>query len=109
MPVQWVNRPNQDFRGFAGMIASGVVKKGDRVKALPSGKESRVMRIVTQDGDYDRGITGQSVTLTIEHEIDVSRGDVWLRRTRRQAWRTSFESPSSGCTKSPCSLDALIF
>jgi bifunctional enzyme CysN/CysC len=76
MPVQWVNRPDHSFRGFAGMIMSGVVKKGDRVKALPSGKESRVTRIVTQDGDPDRGITGQSVTLTIEHEIDISRGDV---------------------------------
>jgi len=76
MPVQWVNRPNQDFRGFSGMIASGAVEVGERVKALPSGKESRVTRIVTQDGDYDRGIVGQSVTLTLEHEIDVSRGDV---------------------------------
>ena len=76
MPVQWVNRPNQDFRGFAGMIASGVVNKGDRIRALPSGKEGRVMRIVTQDGDYDRAIVGQSVTLTLDHEIDVSRGDV---------------------------------
>jgi bifunctional enzyme CysN/CysC len=76
MPVQWVNRPNQDFRGFSGMIASGAVQIGERVKALPSGKESRVMRIVTQDGDYDRGIVGQSVTLTLEHEIDVSRGDL---------------------------------
>ncbi len=76
MPVQWVNRPNQDFRGFSGMIASGAVEIGERVKALPSGKESRVMRIVTQDGDYDRGIVGQSVTLTLEHEIDVSRGDL---------------------------------
>jgi bifunctional enzyme CysN/CysC len=76
MPVQWVNRPNQDFRGFSGMIASGAVQMGERVKALPSGKESRVMRIVTQDGDYDRGIVGQSVTLTLEHEIDVSRGDL---------------------------------
>jgi bifunctional enzyme CysN/CysC len=76
MPVQWVNRPNQDFRGFSGMIASGAVEVGERVKALPSGKESRVTRIVTQDGDYDRGIVGQSVTLTLEHEIDVSRGDL---------------------------------
>ena len=76
MPVQWVNRPNQDFRGFSGMIASGAVEIGERVKALPSGKESRVTRIVTQDGDYDRGIVGQSVTLTLEHEIDVSRGDL---------------------------------
>jgi bifunctional enzyme CysN/CysC len=76
MPVQWVNRPDDSFRGFAGMIMSGVVKPGDRVKALPSGKESRVARIVTRHGDLDRGITGQSVMLTIEHEIDISRGDV---------------------------------
>jgi len=76
MPVQWVNRPHQDFRGFAGMIASGVVQTGDRVRVLPSGKESRVTRIVTQDGDYDRGIAGQSVTLTLQHEIDISRGDI---------------------------------
>ena len=76
MPVQWVNRPDQDFRGFAGMITSGVVKKGDRIRVLPSGKEGGVMRIVTHDGDYDQGIVGQSVTLTLEHEIDISRGDV---------------------------------
>jgi bifunctional enzyme CysN/CysC len=76
MPVQWVNRPDHSFRGFAGMIMSGVVQKGDRIKALPSGHESRVTRIVTQDGDFDRGITGQSVTLTINDEIDISRGDV---------------------------------
>ena len=76
MPVQWVNRPDQHFRGFAGMIMSGVVKKGDRVKTLPSGQESRVVRIVTQDGDRDRGIPGQSITLTIEDEIDISRGDL---------------------------------
>jgi bifunctional enzyme CysN/CysC len=76
MPVQWVNRPDQSFRGFAGMIVSGVVRKGERVKVLPSGKESRVARIVTQDGDRDTAVTGQSVTLTLEHEIDISRGDV---------------------------------
>jgi bifunctional enzyme CysN/CysC len=76
MPVQWVNRPDQSFRGFAGMIVSGVVKKGERIKVLPSGKESRVSRIVTQDGDRDGGVAGQSVTLTLEHEIDISRGDV---------------------------------
>ena len=76
MPVQWVNRPNQDFRGFAGMVASGVVEQGDRVKALPSGKESRVARIVTQQGDIVRAVVGQSVTLTIDGEIDISRGDL---------------------------------
>ncbi|MDB5455561.1 MAG: sulfate adenylyltransferase, large subunit [Caulobacter sp.] len=76
MPVQWVNRPNLDFRGFSGLIASGAVKPGDRVKALPSGRESRVARIVVQPSDLDRAVAGQSVTLTLEDEIDVSRGDV---------------------------------
>jgi bifunctional enzyme CysN/CysC len=76
MPVQWVNRPNHDFRGFAGQIASGTVHAGDRIKVLPSGKESLVARIVTHDGDLERALAGQSVTLTLADEIDVSRGDV---------------------------------
>ncbi len=76
MWVQWVNRPDLDFRGFSGQIASGTVKPGDKIRALPSAKESRVARIVTQDGDLDEGIAGQSVTLTLEDEIDISRGDV---------------------------------
>jgi|HigsolmetaAR202D_1030399.scaffolds.fasta_scaffold00100_34 sulfate adenylyltransferase, large subunit len=76
LPVQWVNRPNQDFRGFAGMIASGIVRPGDRVRALPSGRESRVARIVTRDGDLDVAVAGQSVIVTLTDEIDVSRGDV---------------------------------
>ncbi|HXY75396.1 MAG TPA: sulfate adenylyltransferase subunit CysN [Steroidobacteraceae bacterium] len=75
-PVQWVNRPNADFRGFAGQIARGAVRTGDRVRILPSGRESRISRIVSADGDLERAITGQSVTLTLESEIDVSRGDV---------------------------------
>jgi bifunctional enzyme CysN/CysC len=76
LAVQWVNRPDQDFRGFAGTIASGVLCKGDPVRVLPSGRQSKVVRIVTQDGDLERAVAGQSVTLTLEHEIDVSRGDV---------------------------------
>ncbi|HKE95653.1 MAG TPA: sulfate adenylyltransferase subunit CysN [Povalibacter sp.] len=76
LPVQWVNRPNQDFRGFAGTIASGAIRKGDTVRALPSGRTSRVARIVTHDGDLDRAVAGQSVTLALTDEIDVSRGDV---------------------------------
>jgi bifunctional enzyme CysN/CysC len=75
-PVQWVNRPNQDFRGFAGTIASGGVRKGDAVRVLPSGRQSHVARIVTQDGDLDAADAGQSVTLTLTDEVDVSRGDV---------------------------------
>ncbi|HEX7115710.1 MAG TPA: sulfate adenylyltransferase subunit CysN [Steroidobacter sp.] len=76
MPVQWVNRPNQDFRGFAGTIASGVIRKGDAVRVLPSGQQSRVARIVTFDGDLDEAAAGQSVTITLTDEIDVSRGDM---------------------------------
>jgi len=76
MPVQWVNRPNLDFRGFSGLIASGVVRPGDRIKALPSGRESAVERIVTFTGDLPQAVAGQSVTLTLADEIDVSRGDV---------------------------------
>jgi bifunctional enzyme CysN/CysC len=76
MLVQWVNRPNLDFRGFAGIVTSGSVKPGDRVVAQPSGKGSRVARIVTMAGDLPLAVAGQSVTLTLEDEIDVSRGDV---------------------------------
>jgi len=76
LPVQWVNRPNQDFRGFAGTIASGVIKQGDAVRALPSGRTSHVARIVTYDGDVQRAVAGQSITLVLTDEIDVSRGDV---------------------------------
>ncbi|MBH5321088.1 sulfate adenylyltransferase subunit CysN [Aurantiacibacter sediminis] len=76
MPVQWVNRPNLDFRGFSGLIATGVIKPGDAVRALPSGKTSTVKSIVTYDGELDEAIAGQSVTITLEDEIDCSRGDV---------------------------------
>jgi len=76
MPVQWVNRPDLDFRGFSGQIASGAIRPGDKVKALPSGRESTVARIVTFTGDLDQGVAGQSVTITLKDEIDVSRGDV---------------------------------
>ncbi|MBA4162886.1 MAG: adenylyl-sulfate kinase, partial [Novosphingobium sp.] len=76
LPVQWVNRPNLDFRGFAGLIASGSVKPGDAVRVLPSGKTTTISRIVTLDGDLDQAVAGQSVTLTLADEIDCSRGDV---------------------------------
>ena len=76
LPVQYVSRPDLDFRGYAGTIASGVVKPGDRVKVLPSGIESQVDRIVTYDGDLAKGFAGQAVTLTLTDEIDISRGDM---------------------------------
>ena len=76
LPVQWVNRPNQDFRGFAGTIASGTIRRGDTVRALPSGRTSRVTRIVDYERDLETAVAGQSITLTLADEIDVSRGDV---------------------------------
>jgi bifunctional enzyme CysN/CysC len=76
MPVQWVNRPNLDFRGFSGLIATGKVKPGDAVRVLPSGKTSTVTRVVTLDGDLEEGVAGQSVTVCFADEIDCSRGDV---------------------------------
>lgn len=76
LPVQWVNRPNLDFRGFSGLIATGSVQPGDAIRVLPSGKTSTVSRIVTLDGDLDRAVAGQSVTLCLADEIDCSRGDV---------------------------------
>ncbi len=75
-PVQWVNRPNLDFRGFSGTVAGGVVKPGDEIIVMPSGSRTRIARIVTADGDLEIAQTGQSVTLTLEDEVDVSRGDV---------------------------------
>ncbi|WP_066583667.1 sulfate adenylyltransferase subunit CysN [Sphingomonas pruni] len=76
MAVQWVNRPNLDFRGFAGLISEGTIAPGDAVRILPSGKMTRVERIVTLDGDLDVAVAGQSVTLTLADEVDCSRGDV---------------------------------
>jgi bifunctional enzyme CysN/CysC len=76
LPVQWVNRPNLDFRGFSGVIVSGMVKPGDRIRVQPSGKESTVARIVTANGDLPLAVAGQSITLTLADEVDISRGDV---------------------------------
>ena len=76
LPVQWVNRPNLDFRGFAGTIAGGVIRPGDRIRVQPSGRESTVARIVTRGGDLEQAVSGQSITLTLNDEIDISRGDV---------------------------------
>jgi len=76
MAVQWVNRPNLDFRGFCGQIATGVVRQGDAIRVLPSGKTSTIKSIVTKDGDLAEAVAGQSVTLTFNDEVDCSRGDV---------------------------------
>jgi bifunctional enzyme CysN/CysC len=76
MPVQWVNRPNLDFRGFSGQIATGILRPGDSIRVLPSGKTTTISKIVTFDGELSEAIAGQSVTLCFTDEIDCSRGDV---------------------------------
>ncbi len=77
LPVQYVNRPNHDFRGYCGTLAAGTLRPGQAIKALPSGKTARVERIVTFDGDLELATPGQAITVTLDDEIDVSRGD-WL-------------------------------
>lgn len=76
MPVQWVNRPNQDFRGFAGLVSDGTIRPGDAVRILPSGAQSTVKAIETFDGQLEEAVAGQSITLTLADEVDCSRGDV---------------------------------
>ena len=83
LPVQWVNRPNLDFRGYAGTIASGKIAKGDEIIAQPSGRRSRVARIVTADGDLEEAGNEQAITLTLTDEVDVSRGDVIISAADR--------------------------
>ncbi|HEY1521672.1 MAG TPA: sulfate adenylyltransferase subunit CysN [Solirubrobacteraceae bacterium] len=76
MPVQWVNRPDLDFRGYSGTIAGGIVRPGDEVIVAPSGQRTRVERIVTHDGEQESSVAGQSITLTLTDELDITRGDL---------------------------------
>ena len=91
-PVQYVLRPNLDFRGFCGKVASGVVHKGDEVMALPSGKKSRIKSIVTYDGELEYAFPPQSVTLTLEDEIDVSRGEMLVHPDNLPCVGRNFEA-----------------
>ncbi len=99
-PVQYVNRPNLDFRGYAGTLSAGVVRVGQRVKVLPSGVESSVARIVTFDGDLQEAVPGEAITLVLKDEVDISRGDLLVdagevcRRRRARGW-TWYGWPSS--------------
>ena len=92
MPVQWVNRPDLDFRGFSGTIASGRVKPGDEIVVSASGQSSKVVRIVTFDGDLDQAGPAQAVTLTLADEIDISRGDVLASASDRPDFADQFEA-----------------
>ena len=92
MPVQWVNRPNAEFRGFAGMIASGTVRTGDALRVLPSGRRSNVARILVGDADVQEAMAPQSVTLTLADEVDVSRGDVLSAAAAPPAVANQFEA-----------------
>ncbi len=100
-PVQWVNRPNLDFRGFAGTIASGMVKPGDAIRVQPSGKTSSIDRIVTQDGDLDVAVAGQAVTITLKDQIDISRGDIISTTETPASTANQFESTIVWMTEDP--------
>ncbi|MFI8741116.1 sulfate adenylyltransferase subunit CysN [Stutzerimonas sp. R75] len=91
-PVQYVNRPNLNFRGFAGTLASGIVRKGDEIVVLPSGKRSTVKSIVTYDGELEQATPGEAITLTLEDEIDVSRGDMLVHADNLPCITDSFDA-----------------
>ncbi len=101
LPVQWVNRPNLDFRGFSGMISSGSVRPGDTVRVEPSGRTSTVARIVTRDGDLDEAVAGQSVTLTLNDEVDCSRGDILAAASSPPEVADQFETTLVWMTEEP--------
>jgi bifunctional enzyme CysN/CysC len=92
LPVQWVNRPNLDFRGFAGTIVAGTVRPGDEVRIQPSGKTTKVARIATMDGDLESATVGQSITLTLTDEVDVSRGDLIVKADSPAEVAAQFEA-----------------
>ncbi|MFA5418747.1 MAG: sulfate adenylyltransferase subunit CysN [Bacteroidales bacterium] len=104
-PVQYVVRPSLDYRGFAGKISSGIVKPGDNIMVLPSGKTSRVKEIVTYDGSPDMAFPPQSVTLTLEHEIDVSRGDMLVHPDNLPGISRHFESMLVWMDEKPMDLN----
>ncbi|MEO8757321.1 MAG: sulfate adenylyltransferase subunit CysN [Devosia sp.] len=91
-PVQWVNRPNLDFRGFSGTVASGVVKTGDEVLVAASRKPAKITRIVTMDGDLSEAVAGQAVTLVLDREIDVSRGDILTHPGETPEYSNQFQA-----------------
>jgi len=100
-PVQYVNRPNLDFRGYCGTLASGILKPGDEITVLPSGSESRVKSIVTYDGDLDAATPDEAVTVTLEDEVDVSRGDMIVHRHHQPHVASHFKATVVWMTEKP--------
>jgi len=101
LPIQWVNRPNHDFRGFAGTIVGGRIRKGEAIRVQPSGRTSQVSRIVTFDGDLDEAVAGQSITITLADEIDVSRGDLIVAADQPAEVADQFEATIVWMNESP--------
>jgi len=91
MPVQYVNRPNLDFRGFCGTISSGIIKVGDPITVLPSGKSSTVKEIITYDGNLDYAYSQQAITITLDDEIDISRGDILVKSDQKTDLADTFD------------------
>lgn len=108
-PVQYVLRPNLDFRGFCGKVASGIIRKGDEVMALPSGKKSRIKSIVTYDGELDYAFPPQSVTLTLEDEIDVSRGEMLVHPDNLPMMERNFEAMVVWMDEEPMDVNKSFF
>lgn len=100
-PVQYVNRPNLDFRGYCGTLASGILKPGDEIMVLPSGKESTVKALVTYDGNLDEAVPGQAITVTLDDEIDVSRGDMIVHRDHQPHVTSNFKATVVWMTENP--------
>ncbi|HDZ15892.1 MAG TPA: sulfate adenylyltransferase subunit CysN [Methylophaga aminisulfidivorans] len=100
-PVQYVNRPNLDFRGYCGTLASGILKPGDDITVLPSGKESKVKSLVTYDADLDEAIPGEAITVTLQDEIDISRGDMIVHRENQPHIGSHFKATVVWMTEQP--------
>lgn len=100
-PVQFVNRPNLDFRGYCGTLASGILKPGDDITVLPSGKESKVKAIVTYDGNLDEAVPGEAITVTLQDEIDISRGDMIVHRDHQPHVSSQFKATVVWMTEQP--------
>ncbi len=109
LPVQFVNRPDIHFRGFSGSVASGIVRKGDEITALPSGKSSKVSRIIGSEGDQDYAFPPQSITLTLEDEIDISRGEMIVHPDNQPRAERHFEAMMVWMDENPMDISTQFY